>query len=81
MVQLLRQLPSLKEIPVIAVTGQAVADIPAQAQAAGCTTVLSKPCCPDYLIAVINQHIGRRRDDRLLTPEPVAYHGRERRGQ
>jgi CheY-like chemotaxis protein len=81
MVQLLRQSPSTREIPVIAVTGQAVADIPAQAQAAGCTAVLSKPCCPDHLIAVLNQHIGRRHDDRLLAPEPIAYHGRERRGQ
>jgi two-component system chemotaxis response regulator CheY len=81
MVQLLRQSPSTKETPVIAVTGQAVADVPAQAQAAGCTTVLSKPCSPDDLIAVINQHIGRRRDDGLLTPQPIAYHGRERRSQ
>jgi two-component system chemotaxis response regulator CheY len=79
MVHLLRQLPATRNIPVIVLTGQAVADVPARAQAAGCTIVLSKPCPPDYLVSVINQLIGSRVDDPARTTKVDTYAGDERR--
>jgi two-component system chemotaxis response regulator CheY len=59
----LRQRAETRDIPVIVVTGQAVADFPARAHAAGCTAVLSKPCCPDYLVSVINHYIDLKQDN------------------
>jgi CheY-like chemotaxis protein len=79
MVRQLRQQRATSDIPVIVVTGQAVADVPATAHAAGCTVVLSKPCCPDYLVSVVNEHIGTRRNDRSPQNRPSDYRGRERR--
>jgi two-component system chemotaxis response regulator CheY len=79
MVRQLRMQPANSTVPVIVVTGQAVADVPDNAHAAGCTTVLSKPCCPDYLMSVVNQYIGTRRDDRPSATRQDEYRGRERR--
>lgn len=79
MVEQLRQKPAMKEVPVIAVTGQAVADVPAKARAAGCNLVLSKPCCPDHLVSIVNQHIGRRREDRMPAAGRHHYSGHDRR--
>lgn len=79
MVRQLRERAATRDIPVIAYTGQAVADIPARAHAAGCNLVLSKPCCPEDLVAVINQHIGTRRGDRLRSSGRDHYPGRDRR--
>jgi CheY-like chemotaxis protein len=58
MVQQLRGRSETRHIPIIVVTGQAVADIPAKAHAAGCTAILSKPCFPDYLISVVTEYIS-----------------------
>jgi CheY-like chemotaxis protein len=79
MVRQLRQRPATRDIPVIAFTGQAVADIPALAQAAGCDCVLSKPCCPDDVMSVINQYIGSRRSDRSRSTQRDQYRGHDRR--
>jgi CheY-like chemotaxis protein len=81
MVEQLRQTSTNRLVPVIALSGQAVADVPAKAHAAGCTEVLSKPCCPDYLLSVINQYIGTRATDRSVVQEPRQYSGKERRRQ
>jgi CheY-like chemotaxis protein len=45
----LRADPPTRDIPIIAVTGNAVA----RAREAGCDVVLEKPCDPDYLLGVI----------------------------
>ena len=64
----LRQQEPTKGIPVVAVTGQALADFPEQAEAAGCNAVLEKPCPPDALVQTMNRHIGRRAGDRPAIP-------------
>ena len=64
MVRQLRDLESTKNIPVVALTGHVVADIPARARGVGCNDVLAKPCAPDALVRTVNRHIGRRCGDR-----------------
>jgi CheY-like chemotaxis protein len=66
MVRHLRELERTKGIPIVAVTGQVVADMPQMARQAGCSEVLPKPCSPDALVHLVNRHIGRRKGDRPL---------------
>lgn len=77
MVRRLRQDEPTKNIPIVAVTGHVVADLPERALEAGCSEVVPKPCSPDALVHLVNRYIGRRRGDRqpeispLPSPLPV----------
>lgn len=64
MVRRLREQECTRGIPVVAVTGHVVADLPERARQAGCAEVVSKPCSPDALVALVNRYIGRRVSDR-----------------
>jgi two-component system cell cycle response regulator DivK len=64
MVRRLREQECTRTIPVVAVTGHVVADLPEQARRAGCAEVVSKPCSPDALVTLVNRYIGRRAGDR-----------------
>jgi two-component system, cell cycle response regulator DivK len=70
MVRQLRQWERTKRIPVVAVTGHAVADVPEMAREAGCAEVVPKPCSPETLVDLINRHIGRRDGDRFPAALP-----------
>jgi two-component system, cell cycle response regulator DivK len=67
MVRRLREQECTRTIPVVAITGHVVADLPERAREAGCAEVVSKPCSPDALVNLVNRYIGRRADDR--TPD------------
>ena len=58
-----------KNIPVIAVTGHALAGAPEQAAEAGCDGFLTKPCLPEDLLREI---------ERMLGLEPHADHSKRR---
>jgi CheY-like chemotaxis protein len=64
MVRQLRELEPTKRIPIVALTGHVVADMPELARQAGCSEVVPKPCAPDELVHVVNRYIGRREGDR-----------------
>ena len=49
----LKRDPRTRRIPVIALTGHALAGARQEAEAAGCTAFLTKPCLPDDLIRAI----------------------------
>jgi CheY-like chemotaxis protein len=50
-----------KNIPVIAVTGHALAGAPEHAAEAGCDGFLTKPCLPEDLLREIERMLGRSR--------------------
>jgi two-component system cell cycle response regulator DivK len=50
-----------KAIPVIALTGHALAGHSKGAKEAGCDEFLAKPCLPDQLVAKVNELLARRR--------------------
>ena len=52
-----------RHIPVIALTAYAMADSVAEAFAAGCDAVLTKPCLPKELEAAILQQLPRAREE------------------
>jgi CheY-like chemotaxis protein len=59
-------------VPVVAVTGQMVADEPERARQAGCSAVVAKPCSPEELVHLVNHYIGRREEDHAaVTPHPL----------
>jgi two-component system, cell cycle response regulator DivK len=58
-----------KNIPVIAVTGHALAGAPEQAADAGCDGFLTKPCLPEDLLREI---------ERMLGLEPHSDHSKRR---
>jgi two-component system cell cycle response regulator DivK len=64
MVRRLREQEPTRRIPIVAVTGHFVADLPEIARQAGCSEVIPKPCSPDALIYLVNRYIGRRAGDR-----------------
>jgi len=64
MVRRLREQERTRTIPIVAVTGHVVADLPERARQAGCAKVVSKPCSPDTLVELVNRYIGRRAGDR-----------------
>lgn len=70
MIRRLREQEPTKSIPVLAITGHVVADLPERARRAGCTEVVPKPCSPEALVQLINRHIGRRQGDR--SPDATA---------
>jgi two-component system, cell cycle response regulator DivK len=51
-----------KDVPVIAVTGHALAGAPERAAEAGCDGFLTKPCLPEDLLREINRMLERGRD-------------------
>jgi CheY-like chemotaxis protein len=51
-----------KDIPVIAVTGHALAGAPERAAEAGCDGFLTKPCLPEDLLREIQRMLQRGRD-------------------
>jgi CheY-like chemotaxis protein len=57
----LRADPATRHVPIIAVTGHAVMDVPRRARQAGCDAVLVKPCGPDELISTVRRFVGGRR--------------------
>ncbi|MFB3852566.1 MAG: response regulator [Vicinamibacterales bacterium] len=65
----LRGEPSFRDVPIVAVSGQALPGQVMQAREAGCDTVLLKPCLPDALVGAIEELlVTRRRHDKA----PVA---------
>jgi two-component system, cell cycle response regulator DivK len=60
-----------KKIPVVALTGHALAGHAEGARQAGCDAFVTKPCLPDALVAEIR---------RLLDRQPAAADGRSSRG-
>jgi CheY-like chemotaxis protein len=50
-----------RDIPVLAVSGQAISWMESRARAAGCSEVLLKPCEPERLCAVILRVLGESR--------------------
>jgi CheY-like chemotaxis protein len=63
MVRRLREQECTRTIPVVAITGHVVADLPERAREAGCAEVVPKPCSPDALVEIVNRYIGRRASD------------------
>lgn len=63
MTRRLREAEPTRSIPVVALTGQYVGDLPAQARQAGCSEVVVKPCSPETLVNLVNRYIGRREED------------------
>jgi len=71
----LRGRSSTHLIPIIAVTGEPA--IFGRARAAGCTVIVSKPYAAADLVALVNQFIGRRHEDRRIAEFP--WTGADRR--
>jgi CheY-like chemotaxis protein len=59
--RLLKADPRTKDIPVIAVTGHALAGAPERAAEAGCDGFLTKPCLPEDLLREIQRTLERGR--------------------
>lgn len=64
MARRLRAQEPTKSIPIVAITGHVVADLPERARQAGCCEVVPKPCSPEALVDLVNRYIGRREEDR-----------------
>ena len=50
--------PRTKDIPIVALTGHALAGHADSAQKAGCDSFVTKPCLPDALVAEIRKVLG-----------------------
>jgi CheY-like chemotaxis protein len=64
----LRGRPAMRQVPIIAVTGEQA--VFGRARAAGCTAIVSKPYAPDDLLALVRQFLGRRHEERRNTTSP-----------
>jgi two-component system cell cycle response regulator DivK len=67
--------PRTEHIPVIAVTGHALADFRESAKQAGCDAFVTKPCLPEALVAEVRQLLavpGTKRRRRKRTPHDQA---------
>jgi CheY-like chemotaxis protein len=53
--------PRTSNIPIVALTGHALAGHADSAQRAGCDAFVTKPCLPDALVAEIQKLLGRVR--------------------
>lgn len=60
--RLLKADPRTKDVPVIAVTGHALAGAPERAAEAGCDGFLTKPCLPENLLDEIHRMLDRGRE-------------------
>lgn len=63
--------PRTASIPVVALTGHALAGISEGAKKAGCDAFVTKPCLPEDLVKEIRRVLGRARDGRPASG-PVA---------
>lgn len=52
--------PRTKHIPIVALTGHALADHSREAREAGCDAFLTKPCLPEVLVVEIRRMLDRR---------------------
>ena len=68
--------PRTRHIPVVALTGHALAGHAEGAREAGCDSFVTKPCLPDALVAEIRRLLDRPRsnedNDRGSSPKPRA---------
>jgi two-component system, cell cycle response regulator DivK len=68
-----------KHIPIVALTGHALAGHAEGARQAGCDSFVTKPCLPDALVAEIKRMLAAQRDagnSRRTTPHPSGRGGR-----
>lgn len=79
----LREEPSFRDVPIVAVSGQALPGQVMQAREAGCDTVLLKPCLPDALVGTIQDLLGARRTAvaRVAPGSPAPPAGHHRNGE
>lgn len=61
--RILRADPRTKHLPVVALTGHALAEHSHEAREAGCDAFLTKPCLPDTLVAEIRRLLDRTDPD------------------
>lgn len=59
---LIRQDPTLREVPIICLSGYGSDAHQARARAAGCNRVLMKPCMPDALAEAASMLLRERRE-------------------
>jgi CheY-like chemotaxis protein len=59
----LRQMPSLRETPIVAVTSYAMAGDREKALDAGCNGYIEKPINPDTFVTEVRQHLRPPRED------------------
>jgi CheY-like chemotaxis protein len=52
-----------RHIPIVALTGHALAGHAEGARQAGCDSFVTKPCLPDALVAEIQRMLGERRPE------------------
>jgi CheY-like chemotaxis protein len=52
--------PRTSHIPIVALTGHALADHSREAREAGCDAFLTKPCLPEVLVVEIRKMLDRR---------------------
>ena len=52
--------PRTRHIPIVALTGHALADHSREAREAGCDAFLTKPCLPEVLVIEIRKMLDRR---------------------
>ena len=72
----LRGQPAMRQVPIIAVSGEQA--VFGRARAAGCTAIVSKPYAADDLLTLVRQFLGRRHEERRLDESP--WTGPDRRG-
>lgn len=53
--------PRTKHIPIVALTGHALADHSREAKDAGCDAFLTKPCLPEVLVVEIRRMLDKKR--------------------
>jgi CheY-like chemotaxis protein len=70
----LKRDPRTRAIPVVALTGHALAGHADGAREAGCDAFVTKPCLPDALVAEIRRLLDqpRPKDDNVDSPQPRA---------
>jgi len=61
--RILRGDPRTRRVPVVALTGHALAEHSHDAREAGCDAFLTKPCLPDTLVAEIRRLLARADPD------------------
>ena len=52
--------PRTRHIPIVALTGHALADHSREAREAGCDAFITKPCLPEVLVVEIRRMLDRR---------------------
>ena len=74
--------PATARIPVIALTGHALAGHAERAREAGCDSFITKPCVPDELVAEISRVLGVSSPSAHQTPAGASDHSTSpRRGR